>query len=238
MDFSDLSPSLVVEPVLALTEAMAQKVITSVFPYSATLSTPAVDQDLLLPLVALSTARESWTFDELKEEYGEPVARLLADWESGETTSDREAYQLLGAAQMLNRGTDKVTIQPDKAYLSWFNEQLEMENDYLHHELQNELIPLLGRIIRFGLYHERSRTFIPLVCERGIITSINETHFNDDRLLVSQALNLLAAYNDRACQLGLPMLSQVGFYNHRVDALLEGPVYSSRIVDASRIGLP
>lgn len=216
---------------------MAQKVVTSSFP-QASLFAPAVDQDLIVQLVALSTARESWGFDELAAEYGEPVARLLADWEAGETTSDREAYQLLGASQMLNQGTGKVTVQPDKAYLSWFNEQLEQENEYLHHELENELVPLLGRMIRFGLYHQRSRTLIPLVCERGIITSINETHFNDDRLLVSQALAVLAAYNERACQLGLPVLSRVGFYNHRVDALLEGPVYSSRIVDASRIGLP
>lgn len=237
MNFSDLSPSLVAEPVLALTEAMARKVITSSFP-SASLFAPTVDQDLLVQLVALSTARESWSFDELKAEYGEPVARLLADWEPGQTPSDREAYQLPGAAQMLNRGTDKVTVELERDYLSWFSEQLERENEYLHRELKYDLIPSLGRIIRFGLYHERSRTLIPLVCERGIIFSINDTYFNDDRLLVSQALALLAAYNERAGELGLPMLSRVGFYNHRVDALLEGPVYSSRIVDASRIGLP
>lgn len=185
---------------------------------------------------ALAQASEEG-HEKLTKRYGKDVADLLAPNRAPETMAEETSLMLIACSILAGgRNTRDLTKMffdhHAQTPLHHLGLALSIEINLFSEKLTDHLLRSLGTIIDYGLYHQHSQTFIPVICERGIITTVDYDLFTNPAELAAEAVRLVQAYTDMAGDKGLEPVTRVGFYTHGGDAEL-GNITQCKVIDTS-----
>lgn len=185
---------------------------------------------------ALAQASEE-SHEQLTKRYGTEVADLLAPNRPRATMAEDTAIMLtaceaLAGAQDIRERNEFLAAPHAQTPLHHLGLALSIEISLFSEKLADNLLRSLGTIIDYGLYHKRSQTFIPVICERGIITTVDYDLFTNPAELAAEAVRLVQAYTDMAGDKGLEPVTRVGFYTHGIDEQM-GNVTQCKVIDTS-----
>lgn len=173
------------------------------------------------PICALTTlAQDGCTSeDDLVALFGEQARLLRLPQE--DTSDVWDVTSLLGSLELLLYGVESPrsweehdnnpTFYPIYKKMAWC---LSTEMGFFEDCVRARHWQL-GQVIQGAcLYHERSRTLIPVICEDAVVVTVDHDLYDDDRELAAEAVRLIRAYRQVADP-DLPQLSRVAFYTRR-----------------------
>lgn len=198
------------------------------------------------PICALMTLAEdgSTSDEELTSLFGEAGTRLrlpqVGDNEAKSVSDVLGSLELLLYGVEHPRSWEKYENNPFSHHyyerMAWcLSTEMAFFEDCVHQCAYRHL----GQVIQGAcVYHERSRTLIPVVCEDAVVVTVDHDLYDKGRELAAEAVRLIRAYRQVADP-DLPQVSRVAFYTRRPSRLRFSQATGGRsqlkVVDTARL---